>query len=584
MLITDQPENPEEHARPNKRFWTLIKKKKSDSKEITSLKSDGITYTKATDKANILNSQFKSVVTKLVPLKLKHLAELVLPRKLKPPTMPNISITINGVSKQLSKLNPGKAAGPDNLSSRILKELHHEIAPMLTDIFNTSLCEGKVPDDWRNVSVTPVYKKGPKTKAENYRPISLTCICCKVMEHVITSNIMSHLDKHKLLQPNQHGFRSKLSCETQLIQFVQDISDSLNEKGQTDVIVMDFSKAFDKVDHSRLLLKLRRLGINTEVIRWIGSFLSGRTQRVVLEGEESDSCPVMSGVPQGSVLGPCLFLLYINDMPDMIGSNIRLFADDTIMYLTITNQSDCNALQADLTKLETWESEWLMAFNPDKCEVIRITNKKKPTLFKYTLHGISLKETDSAKYLGVTIAKDLSWSKHINQITTKANNSLNFIKRNIQTNNPKLKESAYKTYVRPLVEYAASVWDPWQNKYIEKIEMIQHRAIRYIFNDYSSSSSVTNMRSKLNLPTLKKRREISSLTMFYKIKHNLVNIKFPDNIHPPLRSRYTFPRSTINAHKHSFFPRTAKLWNNLPPDLCNSPDLGSFRGGLLKLL
>ena len=151
---------------------------------------------------------------------------------------------------------------------------------------------------------------------------------------------------------------------------------------------------------------------------------------------------------------------------------------------------------------------------------------------------VLVKETGSAKYLGVTITKDLSWCKHINQITIKANNSLNFIKRNIQTNNPKLKESAYKTYVRPLVEYAASVWDPWQNKYIEKIEMIQYRAIRYIFNDYSSSSSVTNMRSKLNLPTLKKRREISSLTMFYKIKHNLVNIKFPDNIHPSLRSRY----------------------------------------------
>ena len=166
----------------------------------------------------------------------------------------------------------------------------------------------------------------------------------------------------------------------------------------------------------------------------------------------------------------------------------------------------------------------------------------------------------------------MSWSKHINQITTKANNPLNFIKRNIQTNNPKLKESAYKTYARPLVEYAASVWDPWQNKYIEKIEMIQHRAIRYIFNDYSSSSSVTNM------------REIASLTMFYKIKHNLVNIKFPDNIHPSLRSGYPFPRSTMNAHKQSFFPRTAKLWNNLPSDLCNSPDLGSFRGELLNSL
>ena len=140
------------------------------------------------------------------------------------------------------------------------------------------------------------------------------------------------------------------------------------------------------------------------------------------------------------------------------------------------------------------------------------------------------------------------------------------------------------TYVRPLVEYAASVWDPWQNKYIEKIEMIQQRAIRYIFKDYSSSSSVTNMMSKLKLLTLKKCREISSLTMFYKIKHNLLNIKFPENIHPFMRSRYTFPRSTINAHKQSFFPRTAKLWNNLPPVLCNSPDLRLFRGGLLKSL
>ena len=347
---------------------------------------------------------------------------------------------------------------------------------------------------------------------------------------------------------------------------------------------MDFSKAFDKVDHKRLLLKLHRFGINNDVITWIGSFLSNRTQRVVLEGEESDICPVMSGVPQGSVLGPCLFLLYINDMPDMVESNIRLFADDTIMYLTVSNQADCQALQSDLSKLETWESEWLMAFNPDKCEVIRITNKKKPTLFNYTLHGVGLKETDSAKYLGVNISRDLSWAKHINQITMKTNNSLKFIKRNIQTNNPKLKESAYKTYVRPLVEYAASVWDPWQKKYINKIEMIQHRAIRYIFNDYSFTSSVSNMLSKLNLPTLEKRRQISSLTMFYKIKHHLVNIPFPGNIQPSMRSRYTFPRSRINIHRYSFFPRTAKLWNNLPPDLCNSPDLGSFRAGLLKTL
>ena len=184
-------------------------------------------------------------------------------------------------------------------------------------------------------------------------------------------------------------------------------------------------------------------------------------------------------------------------------------------------------------------------------------------MFNYTLHGVGLKETDSAKYLGVNISRDLSLAKHINQITMKTNNSLKFIKRNIQTNNPKLKESAYKTYVRPLVVYAASVCDPWQKKkYINKIEMIQRRAIRYIFNDYSFTSSVSNMLSKLNLPTLEKRRQISSLTIFHKIKHHLVNIPFPGNIQPSMRSRYTFPRSRINIHRYLFFPELLNFGTN----------------------
>ena len=160
---------------------------------------------------------------------------------------------------------------------------------------------------------------------------------------------------------------------------------------------------------------------------------------------------MLSGVPQGSVLGPCLFLMYINDMPDSIKSNIRLFADDTIMYLTITNHSDCQALQSDLTTLESWESEWLMAFNPEKCEVIKITKKKKKQYFltiSFMVSHFNLQK--NAKYLGIQISDDLAWSKHINQMTTKSNNTLKFIKRNIQTNIHKIKETAYKTYVRPL--------------------------------------------------------------------------------------------------------------------------------------
>ena len=254
------------------------------------------------------------------------------------------------------------------------------------------------------------------------------------------------------------------------------------------------------------------------------------------------------------------------------------------MYLTITNHSDCQALQSDLTTLESWESEWLMAFNPEKCEVIRITKKKKTVLFDYKLHGITLQLTKNAKYLGIQISDDLAWSKDINQMTTKSNNTLKFIKRNIQTNIHKIKETAYKTYVRPLLEYSATVWDPWQKKYINQIEMVQHRAVRYIFNDYNFTSSVSSMLNQLALPTLEKRRKIDSLSMFYKINHGLVRIKFPDYIKPTLRNRFSIPYSRIDAHRHSFFPRTARLWNDLPPDLINCPALETFRAGIDQYL
>jgi hypothetical protein len=293
------------------------------------------------------------------------------------------------------------------------------------------------------------------------------------MEHILVSNIMSHYDEHSILSPYQHGFRSQHSCETQVIGFSQEVHDNLQQGQQTDIIVMDFSKAFDKVDHHKLLLKLQRLGVNPQVILWVGSFLRGRTQQVLVEGKTSDILPVLSGVPQGSVLGPCLFLSYINDLPDSVKSKVRLFADDTIVYLTVKSTKDAQNLQNDLHSLETWESDWSMEFNPDKCEILRISRKKHPIIFPYKLHGIELKSTSAAKYLGVTISQDLSWTNHINSITSKATNTLRFIKRNVKTPNKKAKETAYKTYVRPQLENCPTVWHPWQKYLIYKIEQVQ---------------------------------------------------------------------------------------------------------------
>ncbi len=519
------------------------------------LKVNGITHTDATERAQALNNQFHSAFTTPKPLKLSHISEYNILRSKQHPQheMEEIIITSTGVAKLLKNLNPNKAIGPDKISPHFLKEVHSEIAPIIADLLNSSLESGVVPTDWNHAIVTPVFKKGSKCKPENYRPISLTCILSKLMEHIFVSNIVKHLDKHHILYEFQHGFRSKLSCETQLVTFIQEITDNMANGNQTDVAVMDFSKAFDKVDHLRLLLKLKRIGINNKTVNWIESFLKNRQQKVVVDGHESGNCPVLSGVPQGSVLGPCLFLMYINDMPENLASKTRLFANDTIVYFTISSQTDCNTLQSDLDKLQKWEEEWLMAFNPDKCEIIHISRKRKPIISSYKLHNKILKSADKVKYLGATITQDLSWNNHINNITNKANNTLRFIKRNIRTNNIKTKELAYKTYVRPQLEYCNIVWDPWQQTYIHKLEMVQRRAARYTLNKYEYQSSVTAMLQHLCWPTLQQRRQFSSLVMLYKIKNNLVNINSSAYLIPTRDHKFLLPFSPTNYHSSSFF-------------------------------
>ena len=224
--------------------------------------------------------------------------------------------------------------------------------------------------------------------------------------------------------------------------------------------------------------------MNKSTISWIKSFRIGRSQTVVLEGECSSEVPVTSGVLQGSVLGPLLFLLYINDLPNSISSQVRLFADDTAVYLAINNLQDCASLQNDLDKLVHWENLWDMEFNPSKCVVLVISKKKHKFIFNYRLHGQILEVVDSAKYLGVSISDDLSWNKHITNITTNANKSLGFIRRNIQTKNENIREVAYKTLVRPQVEYASSVWSPHTKQNSDTIERVQRRAVRWVKNDF----------------------------------------------------------------------------------------------------
>ena len=583
-ILTDT--STDETPGTNKKFWSFIKHQRQEAQGVASLKHQGKLEANPVTKATILNNQFQSVFSSRNPLALKNICAKAcdFPEDPQIPRMSPLSITEEGVHRRLEKLQPHKAAGPDKMKPKILKELADIIAPVITRIYRASLKQTRAPQAWKRANVTAVFKKGEKYKPSNYRPISLTSILCKQMEHIIASHLMNHLNSNKILYNKQHGFRSKLSCETQLIEFTSDLFRSLQDRKQMDVIVMDFSKAFDKVPHNRLMYKLERAKLDPSVIGWIGSFLNERTQRVVVDGEESPSAPVTSGVPQGSVLGPILFLIYINDMPLYTKhSQIRLFADDTIAYLTVTSEQDCHLLQEDLRRLESWEKEWQMEFHPAKCNIIRITRKHNKIAFPYQLHGHTLTDVPSAKYLGVTITEDLTWNKHIEKISASANRKLGFLKRNIKTKDSKLKEKAYKAIVRPSVEYCSTVWDPASNNLRTLLEKTQRRAARWVTGRYHNTSSVTGMLRDLGWRTLTDRRVDSRLIMLFKIKHGLVNVLASDffSLH-----RDNFHIKPIHAKSKyfndSFFPRTINDWNKLPTNVISTDKLSLFRTLLMK--
>ena len=297
---------------------------------------------------------------------------------------------------------------------------------------------------------------------------------------------MSFLDAHDILTPFQHGFRKGHSCETQLLITVDDFFSAFDLKKQTDVGlvgVLDFSRAFDTVPHERLIGKLAHYGIQGETNNWVRSFLFNRTMKVVADGEESASAPVVSGVPQGSVLGPLLFLLYINDMPSVVskGTCLRLFADDSLVYRVINSPEDHIILQTDLKNLQRWTMRWGMRFNPSKCQVMHIA-RTRPLTKLYELCGEILETVKSAKYLGIVISDNLQWSEQTRISVSKANSTLQLIARNLRNCSRYSRALAYTTLARPKLEYCSSAWDPHKAADIDDLEMVNRRAARVVYN------------------------------------------------------------------------------------------------------
>ena len=503
----------------------------------------------------------------------------------------DIFVTTKGVEKLLKNLNPNKATGPDGISPRVLKEFASEIAPILTIIFQTSLDSGIIPNDWKHANISPIYKKGERTKASNYRPVSLTSVSCKLCEHIVHSHIMSFLDKHKILTTSQHGFRSGHSCETQLIQTIHDFTSSLDNKTQTDVVIMDFSKAFDTVPHNRLLLKCSQYGVDGKINDWLSAFLKNRKQRVVVGGDFSQWADVVSGVPQGTVLGPLLFLIYINDLPENINSSVRLFADDCVLYNQIKSVQDTKVLQRDLETLSSWEHRWQMSFNPDKCYVLRIPASRSPIITNYKLGDSVLQETNQHTYLGVDIQNDLKWDTHINRITSSASKTLGFVRRNLGSCTMETKKSAYTALVRPTLEYCSAVWDPHTNELTQKVGKIQRRAARLVFNNYDWQTSVNELIRKCGWDMLSTRREIARLCILHKAIGGYLALPVQNYLQPVQRQTrrshsgaYIEHQTRLDCFKYSYVPRTTRDWNSIPSLITNIADPEQFKAAVTNFL
>ena len=510
----------------------------------------------------------------------------------------NVIINSNSIIKIIKDLNPTKAHGWDGISIKMIKICGESIIPPLMIIFNNSLLTGAFPENWKRGNIVPVHKKESKNLAKNYRPISLLPICGKIFEKLIYNSLFEYLKANDILVKNQSGFISGDSCISQLLCITHDIYKAFDGNPSLEVrgIFLDISKAFDRVWHEGLLFKLKRIGIDGQLYMLLKNYLTNRKQRVVLNGKSSSWAHIKAGVPQGSVLGPLLFLIYINDLPDGLKCNAKLFADDTSIFSIVTDINEsCHELNNDLLKINNWAHQWKMSFNPDPnkqaAEVIFSHKLNQPVQPPVYFNNSPVASQSFTKHLGMILDSKLNFNQHLSEKISKTNRGIGLIKRLRYDLSRKTLITVYKSHIRPHLDYGDIIYDrPNVENFVNRIESVQYNAALAITGAIRGTSR-ERIYEELGFESLAKRRWYRRLCAFWKIVKGL-SPKYLKNILPPIQpSRnptrqnlfITFTRKT-DYFANSFFPFSVNQWNNLDPVIKDLKTISSFKNALLKFI
>ena len=493
------------------------------------------------------------------------------------------------IIRTVNKLKMNTAPGPDGLPTSLYKNLKYTLAVPLEILFNLIFQCGELPCQWKEAIVKPIFKKGSSSETSNYRPISLTCVCCKVFESILKNHLLDYMQTNSIISKHQHGFLSKHSTTTNLLESLNDWTSSLEHRQFVKILYVDFEKAFDRVSVPKLLHKLQAIGIDGKLFSCLQSFLSRRLQAVRINDVQSDYLPVISGVPQGSVLGPFLFLLFINDLPDIFegSTKSKLFADDLKAYDSFNafNVFDSNEkFQNIINQIIKWSDTWQMSLSVSKCGSLLIIGNSNPCDDQeLMLNSVSLCNLDSVKDLGVIMDKRLCFAEHVDGVIAKSKQRSYLLFKAFKSREVSLMVFAFKVYILPLLDYCCPVWSPYKLQDIDRLEKVQRS-----FTKKLHGLNLLNYSERLQackLPSLELRRLWSDLVVCYKIVHKLVDLDFDDFFELEC-SRYStrghkyklrIPKIVNCIRKNFFSIRVLPIWNHLSSDIVSAPSAAAFK-------